>query len=595
MGRKLQMRGATAQDLDWIYQVRHRVYAEELGQHPTNADRRLLDGLDGDNAYLVVASGADRLGFVSVTPPWAGRFGLDKYLAREELPLLDEDDVFEVRILTVDPAWREFGVATLLMYGVLRWVSSRGGRTIVAMGRTDLLDMYGTFGLRPVGRRIVSGSVSFEVMTAKVAALTQLALGPYSAMVNGWRSQVDWQLDAEFSPRPDGCEHGGASFAAIGADFRTLDRRKQVVAADVLDAWFAPAPGVLAALAEDPAWCAQTSPPTDAGGLIAEVAAARDLPVGAVAVGAGSSDLIFRAFGLWLTQRSRVLLVDPGYGEYAHVSERVIGCHVDRFRLRRDEDWRIDPARLSAVVGSGRYDLVVVVNPNNPTGRHAPSEELRTVIADAPERTRWWVDEAYIGYVGMDQSLACVASASPRVVVCASLSKMYALSGMRAAYLVAAPRVVAEVRRWTPPWPVSLPAQVAAVAALRDPAYYESCWQRTHSLRRQLAADLTGLDEGLVVQESVANFVNITLPGGGPSAAQLVHECRRHDIFVRDLSPMSSEYRGRTVRIAVKDIGDNTRIVAACAAALEAWQTGPDSRAPLGDSKALHDAARRSR
>lgn len=43
-----------------------------------------------------------------------------------------------------------------------------------------------------------------------------------------------------------------------------------------------------------------------------------------------------------------MLLADPGYGEYAHVAERVIGCQVDRFRLRRDEGWRIDPARRPA-------------------------------------------------------------------------------------------------------------------------------------------------------------------------------------------------------------------------------------------------------
>jgi histidinol-phosphate/aromatic aminotransferase/cobyric acid decarboxylase-like protein/GNAT superfamily N-acetyltransferase len=562
----LEVRTATQQDLDWIYGLRHRVYAEELGQHAPTTTAQLRDGLDGANVYLVVAAGQTPVGFVSLTPPWAGRYGLDKYLTRDELPVLESGGVFEVRILTVDRAWRGSGIATLLMYAALRWITSRGGRTIVAMGRSDILDMYRSVGLVPIGRTVTSGAVDFEVMTAGTAAVTTMAGGPYRAALEALGRGVTWSLDVPFWPRADGCEHGGASFGAVGTDFQTLHRRDEVVAADVLDAWFSPAPAVLATLTENPSWMARTSPPTDADGLIAATASARSLPVDALAVGAGSSDLIFRAFGRWLTADSRVLLMDPGYGEYAHVTERVIGCHVDRLRLRREDDWRIDPATLAAMVEAGSYDLVVVVNPNNPTGRHMPAAELRAVIAGSPGTTRWWIDEAYLGYVGLEESLADLASVDPRVVVCTSLSKMYALSGMRAAYLVAEPSVTADIRRWTPPWPVSLPAQLAAVTALNELAYYQDCWQRTRELRSKLAAELAGLDDALVVDEGVSNFVTILLPAEGPSAATFVAECRRHDIYLRDLSPMSSQYEGRTVRIAVKDHAENARIVDACRA-----------------------------
>ncbi|AJP04447.1 aminotransferase [Streptomyces cyaneogriseus subsp. noncyanogenus] len=568
MSRPLSLRSATAGDLPWIHELRHRVYAEELGQHAPNAEGRLVDGLDGDNVYLVAARRADRLGFVSVTPAWAGRYGLDKYLTRSELPLLDEGDVFEVRLLTVEPEARTGAVAALLMYAALRWIASRGGRRVVAMGRADLLGMYRAAGLRPVGRTVRSGAVDFEVLTGEVAELSRAAAERHAATVARLADTVDWRLDAAFAPRPDGCEHGGASFTAIGADFRTLQRRHEVVGADVLDAWFPPAPGARAVLAEDAGWVARTSPPTGAEGLLAELAEVRGLAPKTLAVGAGSSDLIFRAFGRWLTPASRVLLMDPGYGEYAHVTERVIGCRVDRFRLRPEEGWRIDPARLSAVVADGSYDLVVVVNPNNPTGRHAPAAELRAVIAAAPARTRWWIDEAYLGYVDPAESLAPFAARDPRVVVCTSMSKTYALSGVRAAYLVAEPGTAAELRRWTPPWAVGLPAQLAAVAALRDPAYYAGVLRRTHELRRRLAADLAAVDTSVTVGESVANFLTLTLPPGGPSAAALTAQCRRHGVYLRDLSPLSTSYEGRTVRVAVRDTAENARIVHAYRAAL---------------------------
>ncbi|MFG3371078.1 aminotransferase class I/II-fold pyridoxal phosphate-dependent enzyme [Streptomyces sp. NPDC048156] len=590
MSCPLSLRPATADDLPWIHELRHRVYAEELGQHATNAEGRLVDGLDGDNVYLVAARGPVRVGFVSVTPPWVGRYGLDKYLTRAELPLLDDADVFEVRLLTVEPDARAGAAAALLMYAALRWIASRGGRRVVAMGRADLVGMYRAAGLRPVGRTVRSGAVEFEVLTGEVAELTRGATGRHAATLTRLAAGVDWRLDSSFAPRPDGCEHGGASFTAIGTDFRSLDRRLEVVAADVLDAWFAPASGARAALAEDAGWVARTSPPTGAEGLLAEIAAALGLPARTLAVGAGSSDLIFRAFGRWLTPASRVLLMDPGYGEYAHVTERVIGCRVDRFRLRREEGWRIDPQRLSAVVEAGEYDLVVVVNPNNPTGRHWPAAELRAVIAAAPARTRWWIDEAYLGYVDPAESLAPFAARDPRAVVCTSMSKTYALSGVRAAYLVAEPETAAEVRRWTPPWAVGLPAQLAAVAALRDPAYYADRLRHTHGLRRKLASDLAGVDASVLVEESVANFLSLTLPPGGPSAAALVAGCRRHDVYLRDLSPLSAAYEGRTVRVAVRDTAENARIVAAYRAALTALRTA--SAAPAGSASPAAGVAR---
>ncbi|MFF5454422.1 aminotransferase class I/II-fold pyridoxal phosphate-dependent enzyme [Streptomyces sp. NPDC012950] len=570
MDHALQLRTATPQDHDWIHELRHRVYAEELGQHPVDPSGRLSDALDGDNVYLVAARGGTRIGFVSLTPPWAGRYSLDKYLTREELPVLTEEAPFEIRVLTVEERWRSTAAAPLLMYAALRWVASRGGRRVVAMGRTELLDMYLAAGLRPVGRAIRSGAVSFEVLSGTVVELTRTVAERHGRTLERLRAGLDWRLDAPFAPGADGCEHGGAFFSAIGTGFRTLSRRHEVVAADVLDAWFPPSPQVRAVLSEDPGWAARTSPPTGAEGLLAEIAGVRGLPVESLAVGAGSSDLIFRAFGRWLTPESRVLLLDPGYGEYAHVTERVIGCRVDRLRLRREDGWLLDPARLAEATGDGRYDLVVVVNPNNPTGRHAPADALRAVIEASPARTRWWIDEAYLGYVDPADSLAGLASADARVVVCTSLSKMYALSGMRAAYLVACPQTAGELRRWTPPWPVSLPAQLAAVTALRDPAYYAERWARTHVLRKELARDLEELGGFSAVDEGVANFLTVTLPPDGPSAARLVGECRRHDVFLRDLSPLSPAYEGRTVRIAVRDTAENARIVAACEKALDA-------------------------
>lgn len=197
------------------------------------------------------------------------------------------------------------------------------------------------------------------------------------------------------------------------------------------------------------------------------------------------------------------------------------------------------------------------------------------MLAQAPAETRIWVDEAYVEYAGPGQSLESYAAGSGNTVVCKSLSKVYALSGVRAAYLVGSASTAADLRRWTPPWPVSLPAQIAAVRALADPAYYAARWAQTAALRADLAGDLAAIDASLDVHESVSNFVLVTLPRRGPTAAQLTRACRASDVYLRDLSPMSAGFEGRTVRVAVKDAADNARIVRTVRDALRSLGAGP--------------------
>src|SRR5207253_350152 len=106
---------------------------------------------------------------------------------------------------------------------------------------------------------------------------------------------------------------------------------------------------------------------------------------------------------------------------------------------------------------------------------------------------------------GAEHSLESFAATSRNVIVCKSMSKVYALSGVRAAYLCGPRHFMTELRAITPPWAVSLPAQVAAVNALHDPGYYQRRYAETHAQREFLAHELGGL--GFDVTPGVANFL----------------------------------------------------------------------------------------
>jgi hypothetical protein len=122
--------------------------------------------------------------------------------------------------------------------------------------------------------------------------------------------RVDWRLPVPFVAAPI-CYHGGAFFEAIGKRFDNLLRRHRVINADVLDAWFPPAPGVLAALREHLPWLVRTSPPTQCAGMLQAIGEARGLDLDGLVAAAGSSALIFLALPLWLSPSSRALILDP--------------------------------------------------------------------------------------------------------------------------------------------------------------------------------------------------------------------------------------------------------------------------------------------
>ncbi len=379
------------------------------------------------------------------------------------------------------------------------------------------------------------------------------------------------------------CFHGGAFFEAVGAGFDDLSRRHDVVNADVLDAWFDPAPAVLDALREHLPWLLRTSPPTHAEGLVAALCAARGLDAETLVVGAGSSALVFLALPGMLPPGGQALLLDPTYGEYAHVARHVCGAAVAHHTLRRADGYRLDLDRWLADVHDTAPDVAVLVHPNNPTGSAAPADDLARALRAVPARTVVWVDEAYADYLTDDasgdgapaagpmasRSMADVAAERRNVVVCRSLSKGLALSGARAAYLVAHPQTAARLRGLTPPWAVGLPAQVAAVAALTGPgaqAYYAARYAETHRLRADLVAALAAVDASFDVHAGAANAVLVHLPPGGPDAATLAAACRARRLFVRDVSAMGPSVGTHLVRVAVKDAATQAVLAARFAA-----------------------------
>lgn len=356
--------------------------------------------------------------------------------------------------------------------------------------------------------------------------------------------------------------HGGAFFNAIGEDFSKFELSQLIVNADVLDAWFDPSPKALKKIRQYLPYIMKTSPPTHCKGLIKTISKYRKIPKENILVSGGSSDIMFSFFPNLLGKGKKVLILDPMYGEYAHIFQHVLEVELERFKLNKEEDFVVNSDRLLTEIQRLRPDMLVLVNPNSPTGKYLPKKEFIKILKSTPATTLVVIDETYIDYVNPKHSLEVEVKNYKNLVVIKSMSKVYALSGARVGYLVADVEIIDQITQFIPPWPVSMVGQIAGVEALKDIKYYQGKYQETHQLRKQLINGLQKI-KGLKIYDSVANYVLVELLDSQVKAGWLVNRLRKQTIFIRDCNSMSSQFENRFIRITVKEAKTNKKIIEA--------------------------------
>ncbi len=353
--------------------------------------------------------------------------------------------------------------------------------------------------------------------------------------------------------------HGGKFFEAIGEDFSTLEKWEDVINADVLDAWFDPSPKILEKIKNHLPFIIRTSPPNYSEGLIQTIAEVRGVPRENILAGGGSSDLIFTFFPKTVKKSDKVLILDPMYGEYQHILENVLEVNVIRFFLKKENDFKINPDLLIETINNNMPKMVVIVNPNSPTGQYLPKEEILRILKSIPKEILFVIDETYMEYVDKNLSLEKDVLNFENLVIIKSMSKAYALSGARVAYLVASQKIIDEINSFLPPWSVSLVGQVAGVEALKDGQYYEEKYQETHQLRNEMIDELSRI-KSIKIYSSVTSFFLFELLDEKTSE-EIVKTLHEKNIYIRNTDSMSSQFGNKFLRIAIKKRELNQRMV----------------------------------
>lgn len=300
-------------------------------------------------------------------------------------------------------------------------------------------------------------------------------------------------------------------------------------------------------------------PDPDNVGLVDAIHRRFRWPADRIVVGNGASELLHalcRSLGC-----RRAVIPVPGYSDYAAAAARA-GMRVALVQMDDASGFEIPWQQLDISLRDN--DFVILGNPNNPTGRMVDTGVLRAFVKRHP--AVWFiVDESFLEFVPRAASIADRLPAN--AVMLRSMTKFYAIPGLRLGMVVAASRLASALRMQLPPWSVNCMAHQAGIASLADRAHARKTRTVVARSRRELVAGLRRF-AALRVYGSDANFILLRIVKPSLSAFVLRDRLLRRGIAVRACANFAG-LDARYFRVAVRAPAENGRLLNALGAVLE--------------------------
>lgn len=280
--------------------------------------------------------------------------------------------------------------------------------------------------------------------------------------------------------------------------------------------------------------------------LISAIAEHLDVDKDCVVAGNGTTELLYSI--MRALPCKRVVIPVPSYVDYVRAAE-IAGKEVLFFNLKEEDEFSLDVNELKKVLLPG--DLALIAVPNNPTGKIPDRDSLVALVKACPE-TLFMFDEAFLDFIRDYPSFSC---SSDNVITLNSMTKFYAIPGLRLGYATLAPTLVSHLRSQMPPWTVNTLAQVAGEYAVADVDYQQQSINECEKLRQALTAELSLIPE-LKVFSSTVNYLLIKLLRD--VTANVQEHCNKAGILIRSCD----NYNGmndseKFFRVAVKNKEEN--------------------------------------
>ena len=230
-----------------------------------------------------------------------------------------------------------------------------------------------------------------------------------------------------------------------------------------------------------------------------------------IIMGSGSGELLYLAASGYAGPGDEVLFSQYSFSLYDIVVRR---CGAQPVEAPATDYGTDVDAMLAAVSPSTR--VVIVANPNNPTGTYLPRAEIARLHAGLPGDVLLVLDQAYAEYVdpALDDGSLELASTCANVLVTRTFSKAYGLAGERVGWGTASAPVIDILNRLRGAFNISNEAQAMALEALADQDFVEHSRRHNAEVRSAFVAAIEALgNHGITLVPSEANFVMLLFAG----------------------------------------------------------------------------------
>jgi Histidinol-phosphate/aromatic aminotransferase and cobyric acid decarboxylase len=279
--------------------------------------------------------------------------------------------------------------------------------------------------------------------------------------------------------------------------------------------------------------------------------------------GNGAADLIY---SLVLAKKpKKALLLAPSFFEYESAL-KTVACEISYYYLKEENSYNLLEEYIQML--DYNWDMVVLCNPNNPTGSIIDKQLIMKIAEKCLEKNIiLLIDECFADFIkepvsisfthkelGLSENRNCLCQ-FPNVFILKAFTKMYAMAGLRLGYGLSGNKaLLQDMEHVTQPWNVSVPAEMAGIAALKETEFVEKTRRLIARERAYLHEEMAKLP--LQLYDAKANYILFKIKVEIP----LREVCQKAGILIRDCSNYQGLEKGY-YRIAIKTREENELLI----------------------------------
>lgn len=299
-----------------------------------------------------------------------------------------------------------------------------------------------------------------------------------------------------------------------------------------------------------------------------KIAEKNNLNIENIIVGNGATEIIF--LFMKILSPKKVLIVSPTFGEYERAIKSSIladdSLEINYFELKEEENFVLNIKNLETEL-ENNYDLLILCNPNNPTGQFLKLKKLEEILKICEQKnTKLFVDEAFVEFVEDWENESIINSKENKenLFVIRAFTKFFAIPGLRLGYGICFNNnLLKKMLEKKEPWSVNNIADLAGQTILDDENYIQKTKEWIKDQKKYMYENLNKI-EGLRVYKTEVNFILLKIEDNllekGLDVKNLRKKMLEKGILIRDASNfiyLDKHY----FRLAIKDKLNNKKVI----------------------------------